>query len=494
MRKIFFLTLFFLIIMVPSGHSQNSKDPNVAGQFYEANPGRLAGQIQEFFNNAKAPSLDKDIPIIIAPHAGYVFSGPVAAYSYTAVKSLAVKTVIIIAPSHYFGFDGASIWTQGEFRTPLGKVPVDSALAQQLIFQPDHFISDPRVFEQEHALEVQIPFLQKTFQDFKIVPVIMGQCSLATCEKFAQKLFDAIGQRRDVLVVISTDMSHFHKETEARDMDKKTLEAVVKMDARHVWEQCQSRKMEMCGFIPVTTAMFLANKMGLKPEVLKYATSADASGDTSRVVGYSSVIFTRDSAKEPSPSDSQDVDQAPSLTGEQKKRLLLIARQTIEEYVLWGKTKEFQETDPRLLEQEGAFVTIHKRGQLRGCIGNIIGQGPLYQTVRDMAIASATSDPRFRPVSKDELPEIDIEISVLSIPRQAHNVEDIIMGRHGVIVQRGFHRGLFLPQVADETGWSREEFLSQLCSQKAGLSPDAWKDPKTRLDIFTAQVFSEKER
>ncbi|HPB68754.1 MAG TPA: AmmeMemoRadiSam system protein A, partial [Candidatus Omnitrophota bacterium] len=167
---------------------------------------------------------------------------------------------------------------------------------------------------------------------------------------------------------------------------------------------------------------------------------------------------------------------------------------TIQDYILNGTVRNVEEADPRLAAEEGAFVTLHKRKMLRGCIGNIVARGPLYLTVRDMAIAAATQDPRFPAVTKEELDQLDVEISVLSRPRRCRDVNEIKMGTHGVIVRKGiFHQGVFLPQVATETGWTREEFLSNLCMHKAGLPPDAWKDPKTHIEIFTADVFSEQD-
>lgn len=180
------------------------------------------------------------------------------------------------------------------------------------------------------------------------------------------------------------------------------------------------------------------------------------------------------------------------LNSEQKKELLNIARKTVESYVRDKKLPEFKETDPDLLRQEGAFVTLHKKGELRGCIGNIIGTQPLWMTVRDMAVESSTGDPRFAPVAPDELKDIKIEISVLSQPKRVQDVNEIKMGTHGVIVKRGFNSGVYLPQVATETGWSRDEFLSSLCASKAGLPADAWKDKNTELSVFTAQVFGEE--
>ena len=181
------------------------------------------------------------------------------------------------------------------------------------------------------------------------------------------------------------------------------------------------------------------------------------------------------------------------LTKEQRKSLLEMARSTIEEYVKTKKVKEFEISDPVFLKERGVFVTIHKDGQLRGCIGNIIAHEPLYVSVRNMAIASATEDPRFPPLSQDELGKIDVEISVLSEPKRIYNIDEIKLGTHGVIVKKGFQSGVFLPQVAIETGWNREEFVSYLCSHKAGLDPLAWKDKDTQLFIFSAEVFSEKD-
>ena len=183
-----------------------------------------------------------------------------------------------------------------------------------------------------------------------------------------------------------------------------------------------------------------------------------------------------------------------SLTFDQKKRLINIARKTVELFVHTGKVYQVNDKDPRMSEEEGTFVTLRNQGQLRGCIGNILGRGPLYLLVRDMAIGAAAEDPRFSPVREDELSNIEVEVSVLSKPWVTKNIDDITMGVHGVIVSRGmFNQGVFLPQVATETGWDKDQFLSELCSQKAGLPSDCYKDPTTTIRIFTADVFSEKD-
>jgi len=353
-----------------------------------------------------------------------------------------------------------------------------------------------QAFNSEHSLEVEIPFLQKIFQDFKIVPVIMGQPSFKLLEEFAKTLQEVIGERRDVLIVVSTDLSHYHDDAFARKMDRRTIEAVKALKAEQVWKECRLRTMEMCGYVPVTAALLYAEQKGLTDvEILRYAHSGDVSGDNTRVVGYTSmIIYGKNGTQEEVSNGENSGDAIQSLTLEQKRELVAIARNTIEEYVRTGKKLDTQKTDERLSLQEGAFVTIHKKGRLRGCIGNIIGRKPLYLTVRDVAISAAAEDPRFPPVTVEELDDIDVEVSVLSQPRTITDVDEIQLGVHGVIVSQGpSHNGVFLPQVADETQWTKEEFLSQLCSQKAGLPADAWKDPKTKIEIFTADVFSEKD-
>jgi len=489
--------LFFLSIMSSSAFSDPKiKQPNVSGQFYDANPTRLSSNIDEYFSQASVAPSEKHIDILIAPHAGYVYSGGVAAFGFKAASQQKYSTVVILAPSHFLEFDGISIWEEGGFQTPLGVVDVDDVFTKKLIAANAKFSFIEQAFASEHSLEVEIPFLQKTFNDFKIVPVIMGQPSLPLLEDFAAALKETIGDRKDVLIVVSTDLSHYHDDAFARKMDQHTIEAVKNLQAEQVWKECRLRTMEMCGCVPVTAALLYAKQKGLSDvEILRYANSGDVSGDTDRVVGYTSIVFYGNHNNPDKTVEKKEYTQeASSLTFDQKKQLVTIARKTIEEYVRTGKKFEVQATDDRLSWEEGAFVTIHKKGNLRGCIGNIIGQKPLYLTVRDMAIASAAKDPRFPPVKPEELDSIEVEVSVLSKPWVIKNVDEIQLGVHGVIVSQGpYHSGVFLPQVAEDTQWTKEEFLSQLCSQKANLPPDAWKDPNTKIEIFTADVFDEKD-
>ena len=483
------LAILYLLTMSSSSFSQDKiKTPNVSGQFYPSSPNQLSEQIEGFIKQADVSTLDKHVDIVIAPHAGYIYSGPVAAYSFKAVSSNSYSTIIILAPSHFYGFDGISIWSEGGFQTPLGLVNVDAEFSRQLIAASPQTSFDPLAFEREHSLEVELPFLQKTFKDFKIVPVVLGQPSFETLQGFATALDQTVGQRKDILILVSTDMSHYHEEPVARDMDLRAIKTIQSLDAERVFRDCQRRTIEMCGYVPVTAALLYAKRRNLNQvDILRYATSADATKDKASVVGYTSaVIYANPPDDDPKP--------APSLTAQQKQRLIEIAKKTIDLYVKTGQMYQADDTDPRLLQEEGTFVTIRKHGQLRGCIGNILGRGPLARLVRDMAISAASDDPRFQPVKADELDEIEIDISVLSKPWSIKNTDEIIMGVHGVIVSQGpFRQGIFLPEVATETGWSKEQFLNELCSQKAGLPSDCWKDSKTKIDIFTTESFSEKD-
>ncbi len=470
---------------------QDIKTPNVSGQFYSSNPEVLSVSIDNFILSADVKPSQNPVRIIIAPHAGYVFSGGVAAYGYKAASQGNYKTIIVIGLSHFVDFEGFAIWPKGDFRTPLGDISVDEEFCQKLISATEKIKPFPKAFEKEHSLEVQLPFLQKTFKGYRVVPLLTGRPSFDDCRALAAALNDAVGNRRDVLVVVSTDMSHYHDDSTARAMDSKTLSFIKNLDIENFWKKSLNRESEMCGFVGVTTGLLYAKLRGLNSvDVLRYANSADVTSDKSRVVGYASVIFSKESEG----AMKKDDLQLSPLNIQQKKKLLDIAQKTMDTYIQTGKILDIHESDPRLLSKEGAFVTIHKHGQLRGCIGNIVGEGPLSLTVRNMAVASATKDPRFSPVVKNELSEIDIEISVLSLPEKISDPNLVLPGIHGVIVSRGLgHEGVFLPQVATEQGWSREEFLSNLCARKAGLPPDCWKDPQTTLEIFTADVFSKKD-
>jgi len=449
--------------------------------------------VEGFISSASPEEIGGEIFALIEPHAGYGFSGPTAAFGYKLIKNKPYKTVVIIGTSHYYAFSGISVYSQGAFQTPLGIMEVDSEFSQKLLGKDSEIIFDPKAFEKEHSVEVQLPFLQKALPNFpatggsafggKIVPIVMGDCSFSTCQKLAALLKEAIGTRKDVLVIASTDMYHGYDYEEAEKTDNLTLAYLRNMDAEGLYYSLRGEKAQLCGGFGVVSVLILSKKLGYnRLRVLNHTNSAEVTQKKVKgtwTVGYVSCVVDKEG-------------EDGMFNKLQKKRLLEIARKSIETYLKSGKKLELNEADPLLLKEMGAFVTLNEHGELRGCIGNLVGQGPLYLTVRDMAIQAATGDPRFPAVVSDELKNIDIEISVLSPMQRIDNPDKIRLGTDGVLVRKGFRSGVFLPQVATETGWTKEEFMSNLCAHKAGLEPDAWKDKDTEISTFTAEVFSEK--
>ncbi len=505
--KTLVLTLVLFMSLRSFAYSDdNVKEAALAGSWYPGTAAELGQMLDGFLAGVKDVPADKDIGVIISPHAGYVFSGPVAAYGFKAASSQSrkINTVVILAPTHSVSFSGASVWPEGAFETPLGRVEIDKELAQKILaydkrfsFRKDAFDGAPG--RPENSVETQIPWVQKMFPKARIVPIVFGYPPDAeVLSAVAEAVAVTTTGRDDILVDVSVDQSHFHVDSEARAIDALGLGAIEKMDMDAFLVGHMKGKMEVDGFHVVASAMLYAKRAGYnKAKVLKYGTSADVTGDKDRVVGYGSIMFYRD--KPGAASVKQEAsglgEEVMSLSDAQKARLLKIARDTVDAFVKTGKAPVVSESDVRLQAEEGAFVTLTKRGQLRGCIGNILGSGPLYQTIRSMAIAAASEDPRFNPVTPDELKDIDVEVSVLSKPRVVKSADEIVLGKHGVIVSKGLlSRGVFLPQVATETGWSKEQFLSELCSQKAGLPPNCWQEPTTTLEVFTAQVFGEKKK
>lgn len=462
------------------------KEPNVSGQFYPQDKDTLSQKIDSLINQAAPQEVKGDIFCLISPHAGYDFSGQTAAFGYKLIKGHPYKTVVIIGPSHYYGFRGISVYPQGEFSTPLGNLEIDSEFAQKIIGFKQNIAFDPKAFAKEHSVEVQLPFLQKAFKDFRIVPVVIGQCDFKDLNNLADSLVKAIGRRKDILLVASTDLMHSYDYDQTEMVDRLTLSHLEKMSPEDIYEKLTDGTIQMCGGPAVVAAMITAKKLGHdKLKILDYTNSALVSGKKLKglwTVGYASAVI-----------DQEKKGEEIMLNTNQKNRLLEIARKSILEYVTDNKRLDLNEDDPQLRAVGSAFVTLHKQGKLRGCIGNIVGQKPLFETVRDMAIEAAAADPRFPALLKEELKDIEIEISVLSPLKKIASIDEFQLGIHGVLIRKGWNQGVFLPQVATETGWSKEEFLSFLCEHKAGLPADCWKDPETEIFIFSALVFSEKQ-
>jgi len=457
------------------------RKPVFAGSFYPADEATLGGIIESCLKEAmqKSKKVSGQIFGIIVPHAGYEYSGKVAAYAYSQTKGKEYKTVIIIGSSHRVPFRGIAIYPEGSWETPLGNVPVDHETVQFIMKECRIVKTFPAAFEEEHSLEVQIPFLQKTLTGFKIVPIVMGAMDNDDYRQFVNALTNLMKRHSEnILIVASSDMSHFHPYDAANKMDNVTLKDIAELNIDGFLHRLQKGECELCGAQGVLSLMMLAKQMDGKPTILNYANSGDITKNRARVVGYSSIAFSRSQPDR-------------SLSKKEQEMLLVIARENLEEYVRNGNVPKTDVKEPMLLEKRGAFVTLTKNSSLRGCIGYIQPVAPLHKAISEMAIAASTMDPRFRPVSQGELKDIRIEISVLSPLRLISDTNEIKIGEHGLYMIRDNNAGLLLPQVATENKWNKEEFLRQTCV-KAGLPTKAWKDKATQIYTFSAQIFSEK--
>lgn len=474
-RKIsLFLSLF--ISLSPFILSQGIREAVWAGQFYETNPETLSRRIENFLQNAKkSPSFSGKILALIAPHAGYIYSGRVAASVYSLIQGKNYETVVIIGPSHQYGFSGCSIYLQGGYKTPLGSVPIDKDLASQLS-KASGFKYIPQAHRKEHSVEVQVPFIQKTLPQAKIVPIVMGFPSKKTIATLAEALSKVI-QEEKTLVIASTDMSHFFPKKRANDTDTKTISHIQSFKTGILIRKLERGENIMCGGGPVASTLLYAKKKGkAKVKIRDYSDSSEVGGSEDRVVGYLAAAVYQ----ETSPTEF-------SLSSEEKKELIQIARLSIEKFIIEKKILNYQTRNSILLTKRGAFVTLKKRGRLRGCIGFIEPYLPLYQTVIQAAINAAYKDQRFPPVSPEELNRLEIEISVLSPLKKINDPRLIKVGKHGLFISKGNRSGLLLPQVSVENNWSRNTFLQQACL-KAALPQNAWKHGAD-LFIFEAIVF-----
>jgi len=472
------------------------RQPVVAGQFYDDRPAALKSEIQKYLDEADL--FPQYHPLaLIAPHAGYVYSGWIAGYSYKQAQGKSYSTVVVISPSHIEWFDYCSVMTKGAYRTPLGDIPIDEATAAEICrLSPKVEESMKGHFSQrgsrgEHALEVQLPFLQVALNNFQLVPIVMGDQSYDICLELGNALAEAL-KGKNALIVASSDLSHFHNYKEANRLDDNLIRMLETFQPETICDALAERKIEACGGGPIVAAMIAAQKLGaVGIKILKHANSGDvAYGTKEQVVGYLAAIMYS-LAETDSENEQNAVSQLePALTLEEKRQLMEIAKTTVNCVVKKQKVPEFTPISAALKENRGAFVTLKIAGELRGCIGYIIPVKPLYQTVREVAESAALQDPRFPPVSKDELPLLEYEISALSPVRRIYNVKEIEVGKHGIIIKKGYYQGLLLPQVAAEYGWDRETFLQHTC-RKAGLPTDAWKQPGTEISIFSAEVFDE---
>ncbi len=473
--------------------ADNIRKSVIAGTWYPDKPKVLQADIDNFFQQVPEEKIAGEIVGLVVPHAGYLYSGQVAAYAYQAVRGQVFEAVIVIGPSHRVPFPGVSVYHQGGYETPLGIVPIDTELAEKIMGQSDVVSAIPHAHLPEHSIEIQLPFLQVALGEFSFVPLLMGNQDRHTCENLAAAITQAVGKRR-VLLVGSSDLSHFHGYDQAVKLDSRILSHLANLDPDGLLTDLENHVSEACGGGPAAVVMMAAKKLGAqKAKLLKYANSGDITKDKNSVVGYAAAVFygDRPAGKSANPRSLRE-GAGVGLTEGDKQLLLDLVRETITARLTGGKVPEPAALPEIMQQKRGAFVTLKKQGRLRGCIGYIEGKKSLYKTIEEMAAAAAFSDPRFPPLKKEELKDLTVEISVLSPLQEIHDVQEIEVGRHGIYIMKGYCCGLLLPQVATECRWDRMTFLQETC-RKAGLPPQAWQDADTKILIFSADIFGSQE-
>jgi hypothetical protein len=473
------------------------RPPYVAGGFYPADANELGKMIDGFLAHASAEKLEGSLVALICPHAGYEYSGGVAAYSYIQLKGRSYDRVVVIAPSHYESFPFSSIYDGEAYHTPFGDVHVDHDFAAKLVKLSSSIKISERGHGEvevqgrrvgEHALEDQLPFLQRVLGQFKMVPIVMGDPSYDACRALGIALAKAV-QGTNTLILVSSDLSHYHPYDEAEQMDHQILKMMEDWDYLSLLQNAERNIWKgPCGGGPIVAAMIAAERLGAhRAQILKYENSGDVTGDKSAVVGYGAVALVAEKESKKHGRKTAEF----SLTPAEKQELLKIARTSVETAVREKKLYTVPADEPEALrDARGAFVTLKEHGELRGCIGYMSPVKPLAETVRDVAAYAALEDRRFSPVTTGELGILEYEISVLSPLRKVEDINQIHVGEHGLLIRKGDYEGVLLPQVPTEEGWNRSTFLEQVCV-KAGLPEQTWKDEDADLFMFTALVFGE---
>jgi len=485
------------------GSDTDVREPAVAGKFYPESAARLKLAIEKFLQDAVPVKVQKPIAIIV-PHAGYIFSGQICADGFKQASNQKYDVIVILGTNHTSSnFQKISLYPGDGFRTPLGVAPVEKNIIS-LLKKTDSAdcTLDKSLHESEHSVEVMVPFIQVVFPKAKIVPVVVGSPDVEICARFGQALARVL-KNKNALIVASSDLSHYPSAQDANIADRETLASIAKLDPAAFRANIQEHRNKnipnlgtsACGEAPILAAMAAARSLGATHGVVvSYANSGDTSvGERSRVVGYGAVVLTAEGEDKNISVSAQTTSAAVSapLTSADKKKLLAFARETLSRLFLTDTVPLARGFNSTLQQPRGAFVTLKKKGALRGCIGRIIGDEPLGKIVGAMAIQAAFNDSRFRPLTADELNDIEIEISVLTPMKQVGGAADVVIGRDGVLLSKDGHHAVFLPQVAPEQGWNSKELLDNLCL-KAGLETGCWKQG-AQFSTFQAVVFSESQ-
>lgn len=468
------------------------RKPAVAGMWYPAEKTELLDMMKEL-DKKECPQFKnsgKNIAGLIVPHAGFIYSGPTAACGFKTLKDQKYQRVIILGTSHKYLADTISVFGGTEAETPLGNLKIDTEFSQKLIESDPKISFVNQIHEKEHSLEAELPFIQYYLGDPQVVLVLASTDDEDLLKKAGVTITKLIRESEgNTLIIASTDMSHYHPYDEAVKMDRLTISILESGDYDKLSKNIQNKKCELCGHDSLISFFSALDELkAQKGRLVKYENSGDAvPGSRSQgVVGYMSMVFESDAVKKEEKSMNYYND-------EQRKYLLELARNSIV-YALKNK-KEFvpqKPSDIKMNEQRAVFVTLKINDELRGCIGSMVATESLYQAVAGMAFGAAFEDPRFSPVTEAELKKIDIEISVLTPMQKVSSWKELKIGIDGVYIKKGYRSGVFLPQVATETGWDLETFLSNLCTHKAGLPADCYKDPSAEIYKYQVELFSEK--
>ncbi|MCK4282779.1 MAG: AmmeMemoRadiSam system protein B [Candidatus Brocadiae bacterium] len=506
----------------------------VAGTFYPGRARSLRATVEDFLAEAspKVPNgwREAGLRALIVPHAGYVYSGRTAAVSYKLLEGIKKPSrVILLGPPHRAHIPGAcSVADFSHYATPLGRVEVDAEARKKLV-RSEPFRAMRRPHEHEHCLEVQLPFLQVIWPEPpKIVPILVGQIGGHDYRAAAAGIARILDE--DTLIVVSTDFTHYgarfgfapfrgtpsdQLRAKIRELDMGAVRHIEALDPAGFRQYQAQTGATICGRAAVSVMLELFSQAGqARAEFLQWTNSGEVTGSYSDCVSYVALAVWAPSdalpqIKKALPAQvargprqgaplqgAEEPGVARALTDEHKRMLLKLARQSIEtrlagrEAAAGAPAVGADEMPEALRGKHGAFVTLKKNGELRGCIGHIVSNQPLYLCVREVARLAALSDPRFPPLEESELGEITIAISVMSPPKKVESVQEIEVGRDGLIISKGGRRGLLLPQVAAEYGWGREEFLKQTC-RKAGLAQNAYKSDDAEVYKFQAIIFGE---
>jgi hypothetical protein len=424
----------------------------VAGVFYPDDPRELADAIAAYLDSThrEGPQEPGFPKAVIVPHAGYVYSGAVAASAYDLLRPArgVVKRVVVLGPCHRVPVRGLALPQARAFSTPLGRIPIDAESVRAIRDLPQ-VVESAATHAEEHALEVQLPFLQQVLGEFSLVPLVVGD---AAPEQVAEVL-DRLWGGAETLIVISSDLSHYHAYDSARRIDGETVQAILGFDSGISHEQA-------CGATPISGLLVAAKRKGLSPRLLDYRNSGDTAGDRHRVVGYASFAFGG---------------EGESYGTEHGRRLLAIARASIAR-VLGAGPGDPPTSEAWLRESRATFVTLMQGEELRGCVGALEAQRPLGEDVAANALAAAFEDGRFRPLTLVELARTQVEVSLLSTPKtlafddHADLLRKLRPGVDGVILEQPEQgrRGTFLPQVWEDLA-DPDEFIARL-KQKAGIA------------------------